>query len=110
MMRDVLRDLLTPADDGRGFGDAVLLNASGALARRRAAAEAALAAAPVWGWLERWARPWLVAALIGSAVLVMVPLRTPEPSQSPVSVASAGTDMAAALLPADVAAAVTNGR
>ena len=52
-MKDLLRTLLTPADDGRAFTDAVLLRASGALHRRRYAEPAS---EPVWSLLERWAQ------------------------------------------------------
>lgn len=68
-MKDHLRDLLTPADDGRGFTDAVLFQASGALARRRQAVEDE----PLLGWLGQWARPWLVAALFVVAIIGIGP-------------------------------------
>ncbi len=69
-MKDHLRGLLDPGDDGRAFTDAVLLRASGALYRRRQAAETAT---ETWGWLERWARPWVVAALVVLAVASVLP-------------------------------------
>ncbi len=72
-MNEHLRDLLDPSDDGRAFTDAVLLRASGALARRRAAAAAAAANGSPWAWLEAWARPWLVAAALTAAVLALWP-------------------------------------
>ena len=101
-VKDLLRNLLTPADDGRAFTDAVLLRASGALHRRRQAADAD--PQPVWTWLERWARPWLVAALLILAVAAIVP------AAPWADAASAATDptmdsMLATVLPADVAAA-----
>lgn len=71
-MRDLLQRLLTPADDGRGFADAVLLRASGALHRRRAAAAETM---PAVGWLEAWARPWVVGALLLFAFAALAPLR-----------------------------------
>jgi hypothetical protein len=73
-MKDQLRDLLTPDDDGRGFTEAVLMRASGALHRRRQQAEAS---EPVWAWLGGWARPWLVAALVILAVLGVLPALPP---------------------------------
>ena len=60
---------LTPADDGRGFTDAVLFRAAGALARRRRSA----ADGPTWSLLEIWARPWLIAALLLLALAVAIP-------------------------------------
>lgn len=66
-MKDLLMPYLTPDDDGRAFTEAVLLRASGALHRRRLAAAGA-AAVPLWGLLERWAQPWVIAMLIGIAV------------------------------------------
>jgi len=77
-MKEHLKNLLTPADDGRGFTEAVLLEASGALARRRAAADAA--AASPWLWLERWARPWVLGALAALALLVVLPTIERQPS------------------------------
>ncbi len=88
-MNDQLKRLLDPGDDGRAFTEAVLLKASGALYRRRAAAEARSNA---WDWLERWARPWLVAALVIVAVAAAVPLLRHAPAAGnavePVSEAS----------------------
>jgi len=69
-MNDRLRHLLSPDDDGRAFTEAVLLRAAGALHRRRAAAGAA---AVPWAWLEAWARPWLIAAIVGLALAIAVP-------------------------------------
>ena len=76
-MKDELKRLLDPADDGRAFTDAVLLRASGALYRRRAAAEARPNA---WDVLERWARPWLVAALVVVVVAAALPLLERAPA------------------------------
>ncbi len=76
-MKDDLKRLLDPGDDGRAFTEAVLLKASGALYRRRVAAESRSNA---WDWLERWARPWLVAALIIVAVAAAVPLLRQAPA------------------------------
>jgi hypothetical protein len=98
-MKDLLRSLLTPADDGRAFADAVLLRASGALHRRHQATEAATE--PVWGLLERWAHPWLVAALLLLAVAAAVPAwAPPAPAAAPTFDSALAT-----VLPADVAAA-----
>lgn len=66
-----LHEHLTPGDDGRGFAEAVLLRASGALARRRAA----VTEGPTWSLLEFWARPWLIAALLLLALAVAIPSR-----------------------------------
>jgi len=70
-MDDHLRGLLEPADDGRGFTEAVLFRAAGALARRRQA----LAEGPTWTLLEFWARPWLIAALLLLAIAIAMPSR-----------------------------------
>ncbi len=70
-MKDLLREILSPADDGRAFRDAVLMRAAGALHRRRSAAEAALE--PPWMWLAAWARPWLIAAIIGLSFALALP-------------------------------------
>jgi hypothetical protein len=70
-MNDLLKRHLSPEDDGRAFADAVLMRAAGALHRRRAAHE--LAGSPPWAWLEAWARPWLIAAIVGLAVAAAVP-------------------------------------
>jgi len=107
-VKDHLKDFLSPADDGRAFTDAVLHQASGALHRRRAAAEAALASRPAWEWLAQWARPWVVAALAVLAILAIYPSHPWAPA--PASFASAPADsdiMAAALLPAELAVATT---
>ncbi len=98
-MKNLLERSLTPADDGRGFIEAVLFRASGALHRRRQAAQAD---EPVVGWLAMWARPWLVAALVVLAFAALVPMWTREP-YNPVAYAVAGSDPASSLLPADVA-------
>ncbi len=76
-MNDQLKRLLDPGDDGRAFRDAVLLKASGALYRRRMAADTRSNA---WDWLERWARPWVVAALVIVAVAAAVPLLRHAPA------------------------------
>jgi len=75
-MQEHLKRLLSPGDDGRGFADAVLLQASGALARRRAQPEAS----SPWTWLERWARPWVLGALAVLALLAVLPAIQREPS------------------------------
>ena len=72
-MKEMLERHLTPDDDGRAFTEAVLLRASGALHRRRAAAAQAKSGA-LWTLLERWARPWVIATLIGIAVAATVPV------------------------------------
>jgi hypothetical protein len=70
-MSDLLRRHLEPEDDGRAFTDAVLLRAAGALHRRRTAHET-VEALP-WTALEAWARPWIIAALVGLALAVALP-------------------------------------
>ena len=70
-MNELLRRHLEPDDDGHAFTEAVLLRAAGALHRRRAAHEGA--AALPWTALEAWARPWIVAAIVGAALLLAVP-------------------------------------
>lgn len=77
-MDEHLKRYLTPDDDGRGFTEAVLFRASGALARRRRAVEEG----PTWSLLEVWARPWVIAALLLLAFAVVVPSRpwSPEPT------------------------------
>ena len=70
-MDEHLRRHLTPPDDGRGFVEAVLFRAAGALARRRQAATDG----PTWSLLEFWARPWLIAALLLIALAVAIPGR-----------------------------------
>lgn len=62
-MKDDLKRVLDSGDDGRAFRDAVLLKASGALYRRRQQQGAG-----AWSWLERWARPWLVTAMLAVAL------------------------------------------
>jgi len=107
MMDGKLRDLLGPHDDGEAFTQAVLLRATGALHRRRVAAESATDV-PAFGWLERWARPWVLATLVLLALGTLVPA-LPWAAASPGSVAAAPADsdaMVASLLPADVAVAV----
>ena len=75
-MEDQLRNLLSPGDDGHGFTEAVLLRASGALARRRTAAENG----STWTWLERWARPWVLGAITALALLAVLPSIAPDPA------------------------------
>ena len=70
-MNDLFRRYLEPDDDGRAFTEAVLLRAAGALHRRRAAGGSA-AVAP-WAALEAWARPWIIAAIVGLALAVALP-------------------------------------
>ena len=70
-MNDLLRRHLDPDDDGRAFTDAVLLRAAGALHRRHTARETA--AALPWAALEAWARPWIIAAIVGLAMAVALP-------------------------------------
>jgi len=70
-MNDLLKRLLSPDDDGRAFTDAVLLRAAGALHRRRAAADAA--GSQAWTWLAAWARPWIIAAIVGLALAIALP-------------------------------------
>ncbi len=79
-MNDLLKRLLSPDDDGRAFTDAVLLRASGALHRRRAAADTTRGLA--WTWLEAWARPWLVAAIIILALALALPVGRGAPSSA----------------------------
>lgn len=74
-MNDLLKRLLTPDDDGVAFTDAVLLRAAGALHRRRTAA----ATGPAWIWLEAWARPWLIAAIVGLTLAIALPQLRPGP-------------------------------
>jgi hypothetical protein len=103
-----LRDLLGPDDDGRGFTEAVLLRAAGALHRRRTAAAQNV---PAFGWLERWAQPWLVAALLLIALGALAPALPWRETTQTVASAPADSDaMVASLLPADVAVAVANER
>lgn len=70
-MKDLLKRHLSPEDDGRAFTDAVLMRAAGALHRRRAAHESA--DSPPWALLEAWARPWLIAAIVGLAMAIALP-------------------------------------
>jgi hypothetical protein len=107
MMDEHLRDLLTPADDGRGFTDAVLMRAAGALHRRRAHAETD---APVLGWLGVWARPWLVAALVALAVLGVLPALPPAPTQAASQVTLTDEVEGSVLPPEVVAVAVPEGK
>ena len=97
-MKDQLRDLLTPADDGRGFTEAVLMRASGALHRRRQQVEES---EPVWGWLGAWARPWLIAALVLLAVLGVMPALPPAAGPAQVTLTEA---VEGAVLPPEVVA------
>jgi hypothetical protein len=70
-MNDLLKRHLSPDDDGRAFLDAVMLRAAGALHRRRSAHEA-IDSRP-WPWLETWARPWIIAAIVGLAMAMALP-------------------------------------
>jgi len=70
-MKDLLKMHLAPEDDGRAFTDAVLMRAAGALHRRRTAHETT--ESPAWSWLEAWARPWLIAAIVVLALAVALP-------------------------------------
>ena len=80
-MNDLLKRLLSPDDDGRAFAEAVLLRASGALHQRRTTADGAGRAA--WSWLEAWARPWLIAAIVGLALALALPVgRGPQSAGS----------------------------
>jgi len=98
-MDEQLRDLLTPADDGRGFTDAVLMRASGALHRRRQAAEGEGA---VLGWLGSWARPWLIAALAAIAILGALP--AVHPASAPAPVVTLADELEGSVLPPEVVA------
>jgi hypothetical protein len=102
-MIEHLKRLLTPADDGRAFTEAVLFKASGALHRRRQLAEAQ---APAVEWLARWARPWVVATLFVLAMIAFVPFRPWGAAHAAASPAPADSEvMSAALMPSDIAAA-----
>jgi hypothetical protein len=79
MMDTHLHEHLSPRDDGRGFAEAVLFRASGALARRRVAATEG----PTWSLLEFWARPWLIAALFLIALAVAIPSRPWSGARAP---------------------------
>jgi len=102
MTKDNLRSTLTPDDDGRGFTDAVLLKASGALHRRRAALEAEQL--PAWDWLARWARPWVVATLMAIALVALIPAHPWSRATASATPVVADT-FDASLLPADMALA-----
>ena len=104
MNDDMLRSHLTPDDDGRAFTEAVLLQASGALHRRRTAADAAQT--PAIDWLARWARPWVVVALVAVAVLALVPSHPWSRGRETPAVTSTDA-MVASLLPADMAIAAS---
>jgi hypothetical protein len=104
-MDELLKRLLTPDDDGRAFTEAVLLRASGALHRRGQAAAAA--EAPAWALLERWAHPWVIAALVALAVLAIAPsLRR---GVVPVADPTTSADVLLAAPAPDVVLAVTLG-
>ncbi len=78
-MNDLLKRHLSPSDDGRAFTDAVLLRAGGALHQRRAAADLR-GESPAWNTLAAWARPWLIAAIVGLGIAIALPaLRRPAP-------------------------------
>jgi hypothetical protein len=97
-MKEHLRDMLTPADDGRGFTEAVLMRASGALHRRRQHADGD---EPVWSWLGAWARPWLVAALVILGILGALPALRPATTNAQVTLTEA---VEGAVLPPEVVA------
>ena len=97
-MKDQLRDLLTPADDGRGFTEAVLMRASGALHRRQAAGRDE----PVLGLLGAWARPWLIAALVVLAVLGVLPAMHAD--GAPAQTVTLIDEMEGSVLPPEVVA------
>ncbi|HTT68546.1 MAG TPA: hypothetical protein VMF70_10990 [Gemmatimonadales bacterium] len=81
-MNDLLKRLLTPDDDGSAFTDAVLLRAAGALHRRRTAPQV-VGVGLAWTWLEAWARPWLIVAIIGLALAIALPrLRLGAPASA----------------------------
>lgn len=106
-MEDKLRDSLTPDDDGRAFTDAVLLRAAGALHRRGTAVQAA-GQTPAWDWLARWARPWVVAALMVVAIATILPTRPWSIGTNAAAAATVPPDseaMVASLMPADLALA-----
>jgi hypothetical protein len=105
-MNELLKRHLTPDDDGRAFTEAVLLRASGALYRRRTAAVGA--DAPAWEWLQRWARPWVVAALIALAGAALVPALPRGGGSAPAETASASDALLTAPVP-DLVLAVTYG-
>ncbi len=71
-MNDLLKRHLSPDADGRAFTDAVLLRAAGALHRRRAAA-ARPGGSPAWNMLAAWARPWVIAAIVGLGLAIALP-------------------------------------
>ena len=71
-MNDLLKRHLSPQDDGGAFADAVLLRAAGALHRRRTAAERRTVG-PAWATLAAWARPWIIAAIVGLGVAIALP-------------------------------------
>ena len=100
MINELLRSLLGPDDDGRGFTEAVLLRAAGALHRRR------VAEVPPFGWLERWARPWLVATLILLAAAALVPAQWSEAPHASMTAAADTDAMVAAMLPVDMTVAI----
>lgn len=104
-LRDYLTDLLAPGDDGRAFTDAVLLRASGALYRRRTAGAAA--DAPAWAWLERWARPWVVALLVVLSVAIAIPALPSVGSRS--QQADSGVDALVSSTTPDVVLAAASG-
>jgi hypothetical protein len=80
-MNDLLKRMLSPDDDGRAFTDAVLLRAAGALHRRRTAA--GTVGGQAWTWLEAWARPWLIAAIVVLALALALPVGRGTPSSAP---------------------------
>ena len=96
-MKDELRRVLDPGDDGRAFTDAVLLRASGALHRRRRATDVEAGALD---WLAEWARPWIVPAVLAiamaAAVLPLLPTNgdaAGEPAEAALLAAPQAEDM-----------------
>lgn len=96
-MKDELRRVLDPGDDGRAFADAVLLRASGALHRRRRAAEAEAGA---FDWLAAWARPWIITVVLtlamAAAILPLLPTNgdaAPEPAEAALLAVPQAEDM-----------------
>jgi hypothetical protein len=104
MMDERLHRHLTPADDGRGFAEAVLFRATGPLARRRLAA----VEGPTWSLLEFWARPWLIAALLLLALAVAIP-SAPWSGTRPTADAGLAASLLGATTDSDVVLSVAMG-
>lgn len=104
-MKNWLKHLLTPDDDGRAFTDAVLLRAAGALHRRRTPAPADL---PALDWLARWARPWVMATLVLITALAIIPAMPFARGSHAVASALREADaMDASLVPLDMVVATS---